>query len=118
METDPEVEGKTVLGLLGDGYVQRILVATSEEPKSAKELSDQLDAAQSTIYDRTGKMVTHRLLVERTRIMEDGSHHSVYEVNVDHLDIDVESGELRVQVQTRESPADRFTNIWSDIRGV
>lgn len=118
METDPEVDGETVLALLGDEYVQGILVATSEEPRSAKELSEQLDAAPSTIYDRTEKMVTHCLLVERTRIMEDGSHHSVYEVNVDHLDIDVENGKLEVRVQTRESPADRFTNIWSDIRGV
>ncbi|MEF8814821.1 MAG: transcriptional regulator [Halovenus sp.] len=117
MEPDSE-EGKAVLALLGDEYVQDILVATSEAPKSAKQLSDELDAAPSTIYDRTETMVAHHLLVERTRIMEDGSHHSIYEVNVDHLDIDIEDGKLDVQVQTRESPAGRFTTIWNDIREV
>ncbi len=105
-----------MLSLLGDEYVREILVATSESPKSAKELSEELDAALSTVYDRTEQMVGHRLLVERTRIMEDGSHHSVYEANIDHLDIDVGEGELDVQVRTRESAAERFTSIWSDIR--
>jgi predicted transcriptional regulator len=111
-----EEDPADVLSLLGDEYVRQILVATSESPKSAKELSNELDAALSTVYDRTEQMVRHRLLVERTRIMEDGSHHSVYEVNVDHLDVDVGNGELEVQVQTRESAAERFTSIWSDIR--
>ncbi|MFB6295908.1 MAG: ArsR/SmtB family transcription factor [Halobacteriales archaeon] len=115
MEPD-SAEGKTVLSLLGDEYVQDILVATSEEPRSASQLSDELDAAPSTIYDRTERMVSHRLLVERTRIMDDGSHHSVYEANVDHLDIDIEDGALSVSVRTRESAAERFTTIWNDIR--
>ncbi len=117
MEPDSQ-EGRAVLSLLGHEYVQDLLVATSENPKSAKQLSEELDAAPSTIYDRTKTMVAHRLLVEHTRIMEDGSHHSVYEVNVDHLDIDISNGTLKVQVQTRESPAERFTTIWNDIREV
>lgn len=115
MEPDTQ-GGKAVLSLLGDEYVQDILVATSETPKSAKRLSDELDAAPSTIYDRTATMVAHDLLVERTRIMDDGSHHSVYKVNIDHLDIDIEDGKLVVGVRTRESPAERFTTIWNDIR--
>lgn len=116
MSSRSEEDPADVLSLLGDEYVREILVATSESPKSAKELSEELDIALSTAYDRTERMVGHRLLVERTRIMEDGSHHSVYEVNVDHLDIDIGDGELDVQVQTRESAAERFTNIWNDIR--
>lgn len=115
MVPDPQ-EGTNVLSLLGDKYVQAILVATNEAPKSVKQLSDELDAAASTVYDRTEKMVDHDLLVERTRIMEDGSHHSVYEGNIDHLDLDVEDDRLVVGVQTRETPAERFTAIWNDIR--
>lgn len=109
-------DGTIVLSLLGDEYVQQILVATSGAPKSAKQLGDELDVAPSTVYDRTERMVAHDLLVERTRIVEDGSHHSVYQGNVDHLDIDIDDGELVVGVQTRETPAERFTAIWEDIR--
>lgn len=107
-----------MLSLLGDSYVRAILVATSEEPKSASDLSEELDAAKSTIYDRTEEMVDQRLLVERTRIVADGSHHSVFETNVDHLGVEVEDGELVVTLQAEESAAERFTNIWSDLREV
>jgi predicted transcriptional regulator len=107
-----------LLSLLGDEYVQRILVATDAGPLAARELSEELDVARSTVYDRTERMVEHGLLVERTRIVEDGSHHSVFEANVDHLDVEVVEGELQVQVERRESAAERFTNIWSDIREV
>ncbi|WP_299333100.1 ArsR/SmtB family transcription factor [Haloplanus sp.] len=105
-----------ILTLLGDEYVQAILVATSTTPKSAKELSDELGTARSTIYEKTEQLVAHDLLVERTRIMNDGSHHSVYEANVKHLDVDLNAGDFQVRVQTRDTPASRFTNIWNDIR--
>jgi predicted transcriptional regulator len=107
-----------LLALLGDEYVQQILVATDEEPLSARDLSERLDAARSTVYDRTERMAEHDLLVERTRIVDDGSHHAVYVANVDHLDVDVVDGELVASVETSESAAERFTTIWNDIRGV
>lgn len=117
METDANRDPTALLSLLGDEYVQDILVATSDGPKSVKELSERLEAAQSTVYDRTEKMVEHRLLVERTRIVADGSHHSVYEINIDHLDVDVTEGGLEVAVETRDPQAERFTTMWNDIRG-
>jgi hypothetical protein len=113
-----QTDAAALLTLLGDEYVQEILVATDDDALSARELSEELDTARSTIYDRTERMVEHGLLVERTRIVADGSHHSVFESNVDHLDVDVVEGELQVEVERRESAAERFTNIWSDIREV
>lgn len=116
----PETEATAaeILTLLGDEYVQRILVATHENPQSAKQISETLDAAQSTVYDRADAMVDHGLLVEHTRIMDDGSHHSAYESTVDHLDIDIDDDELAVHVERRETAAERFTKIWGDIREV
>jgi hypothetical protein len=116
VSNDSTSEGAALLTVLGDEYVQEILVATSDDPKSAKELSEELDAAMSTVYDRTEDMVEHRLLLEGTNIRSDGSHHSVFEANVDHLDIDIVDGELVVDVHTKESPAERFTSVWNDIR--
>lgn len=113
---DVEDEPRTLLGLLGDEYVQSILVATGEEAKSAAELARELDVARSTVYRRAEAMLAHDLLVERTRIVGDGSHHSVYAANVDHLDIDLDGSEFRVDVRTRESPSDRFTRLWTGIR--
>ncbi|MDY6819594.1 MAG: winged helix-turn-helix domain-containing protein [Halobacteriales archaeon] len=115
-ETSNDDDPRSLLALLGDEFVQAILAATSDTPKSSKELSEELDVARSTIYRRVEEMLGYDLLIERTRVMEDGSHHSVYRANIDHLDIELVDGEFKVQVETRETPADRFTTLWEDIR--
>jgi predicted transcriptional regulator len=104
------------LELLGEERVRRILAATSREPMSAKALSDECDVALSTIYRRVEDMEAHGLLVEGTRIESDGSHHSVYEANVDHLDVEIDDGSIIVSVHVREDAAQRFSRIWTDIR--
>lgn len=114
MSTDDRSD--ELLELLGQERVRQILAATSLEPRSAKELSEECDVALSTIYRRVEDMIASDLLVERTRIESDGSHHSVYEANVDHLDIDIEDGTIDVSVHVREDAAQRFSRIWSDIR--
>ena len=105
-----------LLELLGQRRVRQVLAATSREPMSAKELSDECDVALSTIYRRVEDMVDHDLLVERTQIEPDGSHHSVFATNIDHLDVDIDDGVIDVSVRVREDAARRFSRIWSDIR--
>lgn len=112
----PDDSADEVLELLGEERVRQILAATSREALSAKELSDECDVALSTIYRRVEDMVAHDLLVERTQIESDGSHHSVYVANVDHLDIDVDDGAIDVRIHVKEDAAQRFSRIWSDIR--
>lgn len=114
MSTDDRSD--ELLELLGQERVRQILAATSRDPRSAKELSEECDVALSTIYRRVEDMVASDLLVERTRIESDGSHHSVYEANIDHLDVDIDDGTIDVSVHVREDAAQRFSRIWSDIR--
>lgn len=106
-----------LLELLGQELVRKILAATSVEPMSAKELSERCEVAPSTIYRRVEEMLDNDLLVERTQIEADGSHHSVYEANIDHLGVDISEGAIEVSVHVREDAAERFSRIWNDIRG-
>lgn len=112
-----EASSEAILELLGEERVRQILAATSQEPLSAKELSDECGVALSTIYRRTEEMVAYDLLVEQTQIESDGSHHSVYEAKVDNLDVEIEDGTIEVSIHVREDAAQRFSRIWSDIRG-
>lgn len=105
-----------LLELLGEELVRQILAATSQRPLSAKELSEECDVALSTIYRRVEDMGGHDLLVERTQLETDGSHHSVYEANVDHLAVDIDDGTIDVRVHVREDASQRFSRIWNDIR--
>ena len=105
-----------VFELLGDRYVRTILRAASEDDMSAKELSEACDSAKSTVYRRIDDLVALGLLAEKTELEADGSHHSVYEANIDHLDVDIYDGTIDVSVHVREDAAQRFSRIWSDIR--
>jgi predicted transcriptional regulator len=80
------------------------------------ELSEECDVALSTIYRRVEDMIDSNLLVERTQITSDGSHHSVYEANVDYLDVHIDDGTIDVRAHVREDAAQRFSRIWDDIR--
>lgn len=114
MSTDHSAD--ELLDLLGEERVRQILAATSRDPLSAKELSEECDVALSTIYRRVEDMVANDLLVEQTQIETDGSHHSVYEANVDHVDVDIEDGTIDIKMDVREDAAQRFSRIWGDIR--
>ena len=114
MSTDDRSD--ELLTLLGEARVRQILAATSREALSAKELREECDVALSTIYRRVEDMVDQGVLVERTRIESDGSHHSVYEAKIDHLDVDIDGGSIEVDVHVREDAAQRFSRIWNDIR--
>lgn len=105
-----------LLEVLGEARVRQILAATSREPLSAKELSEECDVALSTIYRRVEDMIAHNLLAEQTQLETDGSHHSVYKANIDHLDVDIDDGTIDVTMHVREDVAKRFSRIWSDIR--
>ena len=105
-----------LLELLGEERVRQILAATSREPLSAKELSEECDVALSTIYRQVEDMIAADLLVEQTQLESDGSHHSIYEANIDHLDVDIADGTIEISVHVREDAAQRFSRIWRDIR--
>jgi len=111
-----ETSSEELLELLGEKLVRQILAATSRKPLSVKELSEECDVARSTIYRRVEDMVAHDLLAERTQLETDGSHHSVYEANVDHLAVDIDDGTINVRVHAREDASQRFSRIWNDIR--
>jgi predicted transcriptional regulator len=108
--------GADVLDLLGDGYVQQILSAADGEPKSVGELSDACDVVESTVYRRVDDLVEAGLLDERTRIADDGSHHSVYISRFEEISVRLADGVLEAEVTERSDAAGRFTTMWEGIR--
>lgn len=109
--------GRALLALLGDEHIQKILCATSEGRMSAAELHEICDASLATIYRRIETLLEHGLLIEQAEIDPAGDHYQVYEAGFDDLDIHLEDGEFDVQLRVRDQAADRFTEVWEDIRG-
>lgn len=87
--------------VLGDEYATEILVAT-DDPKSARELSDQLEIPIATCYRRVEALVEADLLTEVSRELSDrGRRTSVYRRTVDDLTVSFENGELTVATTER-----------------
>ena len=109
-EDEPDIE--TVAGLLEDQTVREILTETSREPMSAHTLKDHCDASGPTIYRRLERLREADFVVEQTRPDPDGGHHrQVYAPNLDRITIDLEDGNLSIQITRRERMVDRFTRL-------
>lgn len=114
MSEGPEEE---LFELLADDYARAILIATSREPMTAKALSESQEMSLPTVYRRVERLQTFDLIEERIQIDPDGHHRSVYHPTLDHIDVDLDGGELDVRVRLREDAADRFTRMWTAMRG-
>lgn len=89
---DPE-EIEPLLAALGGKYAARILAAT-EEPKSAKELSRELDVPIATCYRRIEDLEEAGLLVCEGRETSDrGRRTRVYRRTLDGLALDLRAGD-------------------------
>lgn len=92
--TDPTTA--PTLDALGDECARLILVAASERPRTAKELTARTDSSSATVYRRINGLIESDLLAECVRFEENGSHVTAYEATVDRLDVEIDAGGIRV----------------------
>lgn len=87
--TPTEPNAGLALDALGDECARIILVATSEGPRTAKELTARTDSSSATVYRRINSLLESDLLAECIRFEDDGSHTTAYEATVDRLCVDI-----------------------------
>ncbi|WP_226042279.1 winged helix-turn-helix domain-containing protein [Natrinema sp. DC36] len=86
------------LDVLGDDCARTILIATSEGPKTAKELTKRTDSSSATVYRRINNLLESDLLAECVRFENDGSHTTAYETTVDALRVRIDADGINVVV--------------------
>ncbi|MEY7850829.1 helix-turn-helix domain-containing protein [Natrarchaeobius sp. A-rgal3] len=97
-QTEASVDPAAQLDVLGDTCARTILVATSDGPKTAKELTERTESSSATVYRRINNLLESDLLAECIRFEEDGSHTTAYEATVDQLDVRIGAGGIRVSL--------------------
>lgn len=113
IEMTENVDLSTVAGLLADEHAQRILAATSVEPKSKRELADACDASLPTVGRRVDDLVAAALLREETRARPDGHHDAVYVATLDRVEVRLRDGDLAVDLQRMERDmTDELQRLW------
>lgn len=94
-----------------------VLEAVDDEPLSAKELADRCDVSGPTMYRRVNAMEEFDLLTTGTQIDPNGNHYTVYESNVDQIEVEIDpsNGEVSVDLTYRDS-TDQFIHLWEGLR--
>lgn len=104
-----------LLALLSDEVTRCVLLATSEGPRSAAELSDRCGVSQSTIYRRVDRLREADLLDESTRPKPEGHHETVYVATLAAVEVRLADGDLELTVERREEDvADSLTRLWEN----
>ena len=100
-----------LLRTLGNKYSAEILDAT-EEPKSAQDLSDQLDIPIATCYRRIDELTDHDLLELHDNVLSDDRRRiKVYRRNVDAIEVAFEDS-LMIDVHERSEVTNRLDEAW------
>jgi predicted ArsR family transcriptional regulator len=100
-----------LLQTLGNKYSAEILDAT-EEPRSAQELSDELEIPIATCYRRIDELTEHDLLELHDNILSDDRRRiKVYRRNVDAIRVEFDE-ELSVDVEERSEVTNKLDEAW------
>ena len=100
-----------LLQALGNKYSAEILEAT-DEPRSAQELSEELDIPIATCYRRIDELTEHDLLKLHDNVLSDERRRiKVYRRNVDAVDVRFEAA-LSVDVEERSEVTNTLDEAW------
>ena len=100
-----------LLQTLGNKYSAEILDAT-DEPRSAQELSDELDIPIATCYRRIDELTEHDLLELHDNILSDDRRRiKVYRRNVDAVRVEFDEA-LAVDIEERSKVTNALDEAW------
>ncbi len=100
-----------LLQTLGNKYSAEILDAT-DEPRSAQELSDELEIPIATCYRRIDELTENDLLELHDNILSDDRRRiKVYRRNVDSVRIEF-GEELTVNIEERQEVTNTLDEAW------
>ena len=101
-----------LLQTLGNKYSAEILDAT-DEPRSAQELSDELEIPIATCYRRIDELTEHDLLELHDNILSDDRRRiKVYRRNVDAIRVEFDEDQLSVDVEERSEVTNKLDEAW------
>lgn len=107
-----------VFALLDDEYARTLLAATSTEPMTPTELSQQCEMSRATVYRRLNALEECGLVTSELELDADGHHTKRYEAQLDELSVILADGQFEVEIETRtttQQVADAFTDLWEGL---
>ncbi|MGM0371326.1 MAG: ArsR/SmtB family transcription factor [Halobacteriota archaeon] len=110
------MEPEAVLRVLGNKYNAQILRAT-HTPKSAQDLSEELDIPIATSYRRIEELQDHDLLaLEGQEFSDEGRRTKVYRRKIDEISVSFGNGDCELDLTRRTEAKNNLVDVWSDLR--
>jgi predicted ArsR family transcriptional regulator len=106
------MDGTEMLRVLGNEYNPQIL-SFAHEPRSAQELSEELDVPIATCYRRIEELTDADLLEHHDRVLSDDRRRvNVYRRNIEEVVVDFRDGGVAVDVEERRNVKSRLDEAW------
>ncbi|MFB6101868.1 MAG: winged helix-turn-helix domain-containing protein [Haloplanus sp.] len=106
------MDGTEMLRVLGNEYNPQIL-SFAHEPRSAQELSDELDVPIATCYRRIEELTDANLLEHHDRVLSDERRRvNVYRRNIEEVVVEFSEGDVSVTVEERRKVKNRLDEAW------
>lgn len=103
-----------LLQALGNKYSPEIMEAT-DEPRSAQELSEELDIPIATCYRRIDELTEHDLLELHDKVLSDERRRiKVYRRNVESIRVRFEDS-LSIEVEERTEVTSTLDEAWKSL---
>jgi len=106
------MDGTEMLRVLGNEYNPQIL-SFAHEPRSAQELSDELDVPIATCYRRIEELQEADLLEHHDRVLSDERRRvNVYRRDIEEVVVRFSEGDVSVEVEERRQVKNRLDEAW------
>ena len=104
------------IDVIGDSTTREILATLNVESFSVKELAEELDLSQPTVYRRLEQLEEHDLVTKRSIISSDGNHYNLYDCNFKSVVITLQNDEYDIWLCRKDSVVEKFAELWDLIR--
>lgn len=107
-----------VAAALSNEYARRLLAVCVKKPRSVKEMEQDTQLPQATVYRHVTGLVDDGLLfIERSAITPDGKRYDLYRSRIQKARIEMDASGVRVAWEPVEGVEERLARVWNSLRG-
>ncbi len=106
-----------VIKSLSDEYSRKIVLSIITRSLPIEDISKEQHIPISTCYRRMHELLDYGIVrADKTVIQADGKKFISYRTAFKNATINLESGELKVDVEPNRDPSDRLKDMWATVR--
>jgi DNA-binding Lrp family transcriptional regulator len=112
-----ETRALEVVKALSDEYSRKIILCIITRSLPIEAISHEQHIPISTCYRRIHELESYGIVrADRTIVQEDGKKFVCYKSSFKSASIQLESGELKVDLVSNRGPEDKLHDIWQSVR--